>query len=116
MVPPFVVAAPGLPVPPLRVALAAAWMRISPQWALPVRVDPSAGVAMFASALGKGMLAGAAGTTALNAATYADMSARGRACSRTPQQTVAALTERTGHPVPGEGETRENRLTGLGSL
>lgn len=71
---------------------------------------------MIFSALARGALAGAAGTTALNAATYADMSWRARPASTTPQQAVDTLAEKAGHPVPGAGEERENRLTGLGSL
>lgn len=69
---------------------------------------------------GKGLLvgaaAGAAGTTALNAVTYLDMVLRGRGSSSTPQDTVEKLSDRTRIPVPGEGETRDNRVTGLGSL
>jgi hypothetical protein len=64
----------------------------------------------------RGAAAGAAGTTALNAVTYLDVAVRGRAPSGTPDRTVEALAERTGHPVPGAGETREHRLTGLGAL
>jgi hypothetical protein len=60
-----------------------------------------------------GAAAGAAGTAALNAATYLDMTIRGRSASDTPQRTVDKLA---GSAVPGEGETRDNRLTGLGSL
>ena len=71
---------------------------------------------MLLSALGKGLIAGAAGTTALNAATYADMALRGRPASDTPERTVETLAEQAGHPVPGEGEKRDARLTGLGSL
>ncbi|MFN2562694.1 MAG: hypothetical protein ABR571_15540 [Jatrophihabitans sp.] len=71
---------------------------------------------MIFSGLARGALAGAAGTTALNAATYADMSWRARSASTMPQQAVTVLAERAGHPVPGQGEVRENRLAGLGSL
>ncbi len=67
-------------------------------------------------ALWKGALAGAAGTTALNAATYLDMAMRARPASGTPQQAVAQLGERTGRPVTGTGEERDNRLAGLGPL
>lgn len=72
-------------------------------------------MALF-SALVRGAMAGAVGTTALNAATYVDMAVRARPSSSTPQQTVATLAQRANRPVPGEGEERENRLTGLGSL
>jgi hypothetical protein len=67
-------------------------------------------------ALTRGIAAGAAGTTALNAATYLDMAVRGRGSSNTPAVTVDTLAERSGHPVPGEGEERQNRLEGLGAL
>jgi hypothetical protein len=64
----------------------------------------------------RGALAGAAGTTALNAVTYLDMTLRGRASSSTPQETVDALAHRAGLEVPGDDETRQNRLRGLGAL
>jgi len=64
----------------------------------------------------RGALAGAAGTTALNAATYLDMAARARPSSSTPQQVVEELSRRYGRPIPGSGEERENRLEGLGPL
>ncbi|MCI2239467.1 hypothetical protein MO973_03340 [Paenibacillus sp. TRM 82003] len=63
-----------------------------------------------------GAAAGAAGVTALNAATYLDMAVRGRPSSSTPQDTVEALAERVHVDVPGEGASRENRLQGLGPL
>jgi hypothetical protein len=64
----------------------------------------------------RGAAAGAAGTTALNAVTYLDMAGRGRATSSTPEQTVEALAAKVHVAIPGEGETRENRLQGLGPL
>lgn len=73
-------------------------------------------VTMLISALGKGALAGAAGTTALNALTYLDMSVRARPASELPQQAVEKIADRAEHPVPGSGEQKQNRLTGLGSL
>lgn len=63
------------------------------------------------STLARGLLAGAAGTALLTAATYADMALTGRAASRVPQETVAALLRRAGRPVPDEA-----RLTALGAL
>jgi hypothetical protein len=63
-----------------------------------------------------GAAAGAAGTTALDAATYLDMTIRGRGGSDTPQRSVEALAGKANVAVPGEGQTRDNRLTGLGSL
>ncbi len=70
---------------------------------------------MFRSLL-LGAAAGAAGTTALNAATYADMTWRARPSSTTPQQTVEQLAQLANVDIPGEGEARENRLSALGSL
>jgi hypothetical protein len=63
-----------------------------------------------------GAVAGAAGTTALNAATYVDMTIRGRPASSIPECSVEAITSRIGLRVPGEAEIRDNRLTGLGAL
>ncbi len=71
---------------------------------------------MLISAIGKGALAGAAGTTALNALTYLDMSVRARPASELPQQAVDKLAAAADHPVPGSGTEKENRLSGLGSL
>jgi hypothetical protein len=67
-------------------------------------------------ALAIGAAAGAAGTTALNAVTYFDMAARGRPASDTPGQTVQRLAEVTHLSVPGNGESRANRVAGLGPL
>lgn len=64
----------------------------------------------------RGGVAGAAGTTVLNAVTYADMAWRGRASSGAPAQVVDKLARAAGHPVPGSGDSRGNRLTGLGAL
>jgi hypothetical protein len=64
----------------------------------------------------RGAAAGAAGTTALNAVTYLDMVVRGRGSSNTPEQTVEAIEDQLPARVPGEGETRGNRISGLGSL
>ena len=63
-----------------------------------------------------GAAAGAAGTTALNAATYLDMAVRGRPTSSTPEDTVEALAGVVHARVPGDDDTRPNRLTGLGAL
>lgn len=64
----------------------------------------------------RGAAAGAAGSSALNAATYLDMTVRGRAASSTPEQTVEKLAEKAHVPIPGEGEVRENRVQALGPL
>ncbi len=70
---------------------------------------------MMSSAL-RGAAAGAAATTALNAATYLDMALRGRGASSTPERSVEGLLQAAGLDVPGEGETRAHRLSALGSL
>jgi hypothetical protein len=64
----------------------------------------------------RGAAAGAAGTTALNAATYLDMVLRGRSSSSTPERTVEKLADRAHVQIPGADETRANRTTGLGAL
>src|SRR5687768_12165873 len=64
----------------------------------------------------RGAAAGAAGTTALNAVTYLDMAVRGRATSSTPERTVEKLAEKAHVPIPGEDETRVNRVQGLGAV
>jgi hypothetical protein len=64
----------------------------------------------------RGAAAGAAGTTALNAVTYLDMTVRGRASSSTPERTVEALAGKAHLSIPGDEEKRQNRLQGLGPL
>jgi hypothetical protein len=73
------------------------------------------GVGLVRSAL-RGAAAGAAGTTALNAATYLDMALRGRPSSSTPAQTVEKLADRAHVDIPGEGSTRDHRIEGLAPL
>jgi hypothetical protein len=63
-----------------------------------------------------GLAAGAAGTTALNAVTYADMALRGRPASEMPQKAMELLTSRLGVGIPGDGDARQHRLEGLGAL
>lgn len=41
----------------------------------------------------RGLIAGAAGTSALNAATYMDMAIRGRPASNTPEESVQRLAD-----------------------
>jgi hypothetical protein len=64
----------------------------------------------------RGAAAGAAGTTALNAVGYLDMATRGRAASSTPEQTVEKLAAKAGVSIPGDPQTRSNRVQGLGPL
>ena len=63
-----------------------------------------------------GVIAGAAGTTVLNAVTYADMAIRGRGTSDAPDQLISAAAEAADVKIPGDNETRENRIAGLGPL
>jgi hypothetical protein len=63
-----------------------------------------------------GAAAGAAGTTALNLLSYLDMTVRGRGASSTPEDTVKKLADVIHVNVPGEGDTRDNRLSSLGAL
>ncbi|MEJ2860644.1 hypothetical protein [Actinomycetospora flava] len=64
----------------------------------------------------RGTAAGAAGTTALNVATQADMAWRARPASDTPVETVSALAERADVAIPGRRRERRHRLEGLGGL
>jgi hypothetical protein len=66
-----------------------------------------------------GLLAGAAGTTALNAVSYLDMAVRGRPASQTPQEAVRRLAglARAGELASEQpGQTTANRRSGLGPL
>ncbi|WP_369135073.1 hypothetical protein [Modestobacter sp. I12A-02662] len=64
----------------------------------------------------RGAAAGAAGTSVLNAVTYLDMVVRGRGASSTPEQTVERLADKAHVAIPGDQETRSNRVQGLGPL
>ncbi|MDQ3628795.1 MAG: hypothetical protein M3419_08300 [Actinomycetota bacterium] len=64
----------------------------------------------------QGAAAGAAGTTALNAVTYADMALRARPASSTPQDTVEQLARRAGVGIPGDEQSRGIRVEALGPL
>lgn len=64
----------------------------------------------------RGAGAGAAGTTALNLTTNADMAIRGRPASHVPQAVVSEAADRIGLPVPGSIPGRRHRLDGLGAL
>lgn len=63
-----------------------------------------------------GAAAGAAGSTALNAAAYLDMVVRARPASDTPERTVEAIAGRLPVSVPGRGEARAHRVSGLAGL
>ncbi|WP_329085066.1 hypothetical protein [Streptosporangium sp. NBC_01469] len=62
-----------------------------------------------------GILAGAAGTTALDLAGYLDMTVRGRPASGLPAQAAGKLADRAGTDL-GSGETADSRREGLGAL
>lgn len=66
--------------------------------------------------LAAGLAGGAAGTTALNGVTYLDMAVRGRPTSSTPEDSVQKLAAKAGVQIPGDDDTRKNRLAGLGPL
>lgn len=62
-----------------------------------------------------GLVAGAAGTAALNVVTYLDMALRGRPSSSMPAKAAGKLTDDAGIPLGAE-ETAQNRKQGLGPL
>lgn len=64
----------------------------------------------------RGAAAGALGTTALNALTYADMALRGRPASTAPEETIRAALATVGVEVPGDARQRQSRLSALGAL
>lgn len=66
--------------------------------------------------IAKGAIAGAAGTTALNAATYLDMAARGRPTSSLPEAAIEKLAETASLQIPGDADSRPNRISGLAAL
>jgi uncharacterized membrane protein len=73
-------------------------------------------VTSLLSGFRRGVAAGAAGTTALNAATQADMVLRARPASSAPTEVVSAAVDRLGVDVPGGRSARTHRLEGLGAL
>ncbi|TFV61245.1 hypothetical protein E4P41_10035 [Geodermatophilus sp. DF01-2] len=66
--------------------------------------------------LARGLVAGAVGTTALDAASYLDMVFRGRPASSVPDRLVDAVADRLGLDLPGRGQERANRRTAWGAL
>ncbi len=62
-----------------------------------------------------GTAAGAVGTVALNATTYADMALRGRPSSSVPAEVAGKLAEKAGIELSSD-ETGQNRKSGLGAL
>lgn len=69
-------------------------------------------------AIARGLAAGAAGTVALNMASFLDMAVRGRGSSSTPAQTAGELADKAGVELAEdpESDTAENRRSGLGAL
>lgn len=64
----------------------------------------------------RGLLAGAAGTLALNTVGYLDMLVRGRSASSAPAQTAEAALHRLGADLPARGERQANQLEAAGAL
>jgi hypothetical protein len=65
--------------------------------------------------IGKAIVAGAAGATALNAVTYLDMAVRARPASTAGEDSVSKLAGLAHVPL-GDGEAAGNRKSGLGPL
>lgn len=66
-----------------------------------------------------GTIAGAAGTVALDAATYLDMAIRGRSSSDLPANVAGGLAERLGihaQSITGQSNQAQSRRSGLGAL
>jgi hypothetical protein len=82
----------------------------------PGAAGTEAGMTSIGRSLAHGAIAGAVGTTALNAATYVDMAVRGRPASSTPERTVERGAELLGLEIPGDEEQRQAREAGLGPL
>lgn len=70
----------------------------------------------MSTVVGRGLAAGAAGATVLNAVTHLDMAWRGRPASESPEQVVDALAGVLNTAVPGRGQQQDNRRTALGAL
>ncbi|MCF2536076.1 MULTISPECIES: hypothetical protein [Streptomyces] len=68
------------------------------------------------SPLLRGAAAGAAGTTALNMVSYADMAVRARPASTTPEETLRQLAARLHIRIPGTGERLGDRIAGLAPM
>lgn len=66
--------------------------------------------------LTSGMLAGAAGATALNLFTYTQQAVAGTPSGATPDQAAQAVVQAVGAEVPGTPDQVQNRLEGLGPV
>jgi hypothetical protein len=69
-----------------------------------------------AGSVRRGLIAGAVGTTVLNAVTYVDMAVRGRPASEMPARTVTTGLYLLDVDVPGGGAERQSRETAFGAL
>ena len=63
-----------------------------------------------------GLIAGAAGTMALDAVTYADMLLRGRPASTLPGEAAAKLAKQVGIDLQGDDDQTKARREGLAAL
>lgn len=70
---------------------------------------------MRAAVLADGAIAGAVGSTVLNAVTYLDMTLRARPASNTPEESARRVAE-VAHVDLGAGDRAANRRSGLGAL
>lgn len=66
--------------------------------------------------LRRGLVAGAVGTTVIEAVTWLDMAIRGRPASQMPQRTVEAGLDALGIDVPGTKAERDHRIEAFGAL
>ena len=66
--------------------------------------------------VGRGLIAGAAGVTALNWVGYADMALRGRPASTTAARLAASALDLAGLQLPGSPAQRATRFDALGAL
>ena len=64
----------------------------------------------------RGLVAGAVGTTVIEAVTWIDMAVRGRASSDMPRRTVEAGLDALGVEVPGSKAERQHRTEAFGAL
>src|SRR5690242_17268455 len=64
----------------------------------------------------RGAIAGAAGTVALDVATYADMALRGRPPSEVPDKVVKRTAEEAHLPLTSDDDTTKNRRSGLSAI
>lgn len=72
---------------------------------------------MIRENIARGLVAGAAGTTALDVTTYLDMVLRGRPPSTVPSDTARRLAERAGiDALDGDDQQTQHRRAGVGAV